>query len=71
MALLYGIGFPPFRGGACRYVDQTGVGNFVALCDKYARSARLYEAPTLLRDMARAARNSSADAAPRIYGESR
>ncbi len=26
MALLYGIGFPPFRGGACRYVDQMGVG---------------------------------------------
>ena len=25
MALLYGIGFPPFRGGACRYVDQMGV----------------------------------------------
>ncbi len=30
MALLYGIGFPPFRGGACRYIDQTGVANFLA-----------------------------------------
>src|SRR5512141_173437 len=54
MSLLYGIGFPPFRGGACRYVDQMGVANFVALCDKYASLGKLYEAPKLLRDMAAA-----------------
>ncbi len=52
MALVYGIGFPPFRGGACRYVDQTGVANFVALCDRYASLGKAYEAPQLLRDMA-------------------
>jgi 3-hydroxyacyl-CoA dehydrogenase/enoyl-CoA hydratase/3-hydroxybutyryl-CoA epimerase/enoyl-CoA isomerase len=52
MALIYGIGFPPFRGGACRYLDQTGVANFVALADKYASFGKLYEAPKLLRDMA-------------------
>ena len=52
MALIYGIGFPPFRGGACRYVDQTGVANFVALADKYAALGKLYDAPRLLRDMA-------------------
>jgi len=52
MSLIYGIGFPPFRGGACRYVDQTGAANFVALCDKYAALGKLYEAPQLLRDMA-------------------
>ncbi|MGL6222144.1 MAG: fatty acid oxidation complex subunit alpha FadB, partial [Steroidobacteraceae bacterium] len=52
MSLLYGIGFPPFRGGACRYIDQTGVANFVAMADKYASLGKLYEAPQLLRDMA-------------------
>jgi 3-hydroxyacyl-CoA dehydrogenase/enoyl-CoA hydratase/3-hydroxybutyryl-CoA epimerase/enoyl-CoA isomerase len=52
MSLLYGIGFPPFRGGACRYIDQTGVKNFVALADKYASLGKLYEVPQLLRDMA-------------------
>jgi 3-hydroxyacyl-CoA dehydrogenase/enoyl-CoA hydratase/3-hydroxybutyryl-CoA epimerase/enoyl-CoA isomerase len=52
MALLYGIGFPPFRGGACRYVDQTGVANFVATADRLAPLGKLYEAPPLLRDMA-------------------
>jgi len=52
MALIYGIGFPPFRGGACRYLDQMGVADFVALADKYAAFGKLYEAPKLLRDMA-------------------
>jgi 3-hydroxyacyl-CoA dehydrogenase/enoyl-CoA hydratase/3-hydroxybutyryl-CoA epimerase/enoyl-CoA isomerase len=52
MALLYGIGFPPFRGGACRYVDQTGPANFVATADKLASLGKLYEVPKLLRDMA-------------------
>ncbi len=54
MSLIYGIGFPPFRGGACRYVDQTGAASFVALCDKFASLGKLYEAPKLLRDMAAA-----------------
>jgi 3-hydroxyacyl-CoA dehydrogenase/enoyl-CoA hydratase/3-hydroxybutyryl-CoA epimerase/enoyl-CoA isomerase len=52
MALIYGIGFPPFRGGACRYVDQTGAASFVALADSLASLGKLYEAPKLLRDMA-------------------
>ncbi len=54
MALLMGIGFPPFRGGACRYVDQMGVANYVALCEKYASLGKAYEAPKLLKDMAAA-----------------
>lgn len=54
MALIMGIGFPPFRGGACRYVDQVGVANYVALCEKYASLGKAYEAPKLLKDMAAA-----------------
>ncbi len=54
MALLMGIGFPPFRGGACRYVDQMGAANYVALCEKYASLGKAYEAPKLLKDMAAA-----------------
>ena len=56
MALIYGIGFPPFRGGACRYVDQMGAAEFVALADRHAALGKLYEAPRLLRDMAAAGR---------------
>ena len=52
MSLLYGLGFPPFRGGACRYVDQTGAANYVAAADKLASLGRIYEVPQLLRDMA-------------------
>ncbi len=54
MAMLLGLGFPPFRGGACRYIDQFGVGEFVALCDKYAHLGKAYQAPELLRQMAQA-----------------
>ncbi|NNM51169.1 MAG: fatty acid oxidation complex subunit alpha FadB [Pseudomonadales bacterium] len=54
MALIMGIGFPPFRGGACRYVDQMGISKYVALCDQYATLGKAYEAPQLLRDMAKA-----------------
>ena len=52
MALVYGIGFPPFRGGACRYIDQTGVRELRRAGDKYAALGKLYEAPQLLREMA-------------------
>lgn len=52
MAMLLGLGFPPFRGGPCRYIDQIGVKEFVALCDKYAHLGKAYEAPKMLQEMA-------------------
>ena len=54
MASIMGIGFPPFRGGACRYVDQVGIANYVAACEKYAHLGKAYQAPQLLLDMAAA-----------------
>ena len=29
MGLIYGIGFPPFRGGTLRYIDTVGVAEFL------------------------------------------
>lgn len=52
MALNMGLGFPRFRGGALRYIDQTGLSDYVALCDRYAHLGKAYEAPQILRDMA-------------------
>lgn len=52
MAMIMGLGFPPFRGGPCRYIDQMGVDNYLALCEKYAHLGKAYEAPQKIRDMA-------------------
>lgn len=30
LAMIMGIGFPPFRGGLCRWADQQGLGELVA-----------------------------------------
>ncbi|MFB9148110.1 fatty acid oxidation complex subunit alpha FadB [Halomonas alkalicola] len=55
MALIYGIGFPPFRGGALRYVDAMGVAAFVKLADGLAEELGPLYAPTeKLREMAAA-----------------
>lgn len=52
MSLIFGIGFPPFRGGALRYVDSIGTKAFVELCDKYKDLGPLYEPTEKLREMA-------------------
>ncbi|WP_299314595.1 fatty acid oxidation complex subunit alpha FadB [uncultured Halomonas sp.] len=55
MALIYGIGFPPFRGGALRYIDAMGVEAFVKLADDLAEELGALYAPTeKLREMAAA-----------------
>lgn len=52
MGLVYGIGFPPFRGGALRYIDSIGVAEFVAIADRYAELGPLYHPTAKLREMA-------------------
>jgi 3-hydroxyacyl-CoA dehydrogenase/enoyl-CoA hydratase/3-hydroxybutyryl-CoA epimerase/enoyl-CoA isomerase len=52
MALIYGIGFPPFRGGAFRYLDQVGLANFVAMADKYAHLGAIYQVSEQTRQWA-------------------
>ncbi|MPW37922.1 fatty acid oxidation complex subunit alpha FadB [Vibrio sp. B1Z05] len=52
MALVYGLGFPPFRGGVFRYLDSLGINNYLALCEKYQSLGALYKAPQLLYSMA-------------------
>lgn len=53
MAMIMGLGFPAFRGGPCRYIDQIGVAEYVALCNKYSHLGKAYQAPQLLLDMAK------------------
>lgn len=52
MALLYGLGFPPFRGGIFRYIETMGLANFVALADKYAELGPIYQISDGVRQMA-------------------
>jgi 3-hydroxyacyl-CoA dehydrogenase / enoyl-CoA hydratase / 3-hydroxybutyryl-CoA epimerase / enoyl-CoA isomerase len=54
MGLIYGIGFPPFRGGALRYIDSIGIAEFCKLADKYADLGPLYHPTQGMRDMAKA-----------------
>jgi 3-hydroxyacyl-CoA dehydrogenase / enoyl-CoA hydratase / 3-hydroxybutyryl-CoA epimerase / enoyl-CoA isomerase len=52
MALVYGLGFPPFRGGVFRYIDTLGLAEYVAMADKFAHLGAVYEVPTGLREKA-------------------
>jgi 3-hydroxyacyl-CoA dehydrogenase/enoyl-CoA hydratase/3-hydroxybutyryl-CoA epimerase/enoyl-CoA isomerase len=52
MALLYGLGFPPFKGGIFRFIETMGLANFVALADKYADLGPVYQISDGVREMA-------------------
>lgn len=52
MGLIMGIGFPPFRGGALRYIDSMGLEAFCQLADKYAALGALYKPTEKMRAMA-------------------
>ena len=56
MGLVYGIGFPPFRGGALRYIDSLGADEFVALAERHADLGPLYAPSAGLREMAASGR---------------
>lgn len=52
MALIYGIGFPPFRGGIFAWLDKIGLDTFVQMAEKYQHLGELYRPTERMREMA-------------------
>jgi len=57
MGLIYGLGFPPFRGGAIRYLETLGLENYIAMADKYAHLGEYYQVTDGLREMAKSGKS--------------
>lgn len=53
MALVYGLGFPPFHGGAFRWLDTLGSAKYLDMALRYQHLGPLYEVPAGLREKAR------------------
>ncbi|MEX2489492.1 MAG: 3-hydroxyacyl-CoA dehydrogenase family protein, partial [Pseudomonadales bacterium] len=51
-ALLYGLGFPRFRGGICRWMDETGLARICEMADQYAHLGGIYQPTDTMRRMA-------------------
>ena len=52
MALIFGVGFPLFRGGLFKWIDSIGIDQFVAMSDQFKDLGKLYEATDAQREMA-------------------
>lgn len=54
MGLVFGLGFPPFRGGVFQYIDTMGIAAFVELADSYAHLGAMYKVTDGMREKAAA-----------------
>ena len=52
MALVLGVGFPTYLGGALKYADWLGLSQVVELSDRYAQLGPQYEVTRAMRAMA-------------------
>lgn len=52
MGLVYGLGFPPFRGGALRYTDRVGLKEICQKAERYQSLGKLYEPTRQMKDLA-------------------
>ena len=56
MGCIYGIGFPPFRGGLLKYADSIGLESLCEKARRYATNNPLYEPTEQIHAMAREAK---------------
>ena len=57
MGLIYGIGFPPFRGGPIRYLETFGLDNFIVMADNFFHLGEIYQVTDGLREMAKSGKS--------------
>ena len=51
MALIYGLGFPPFRGGIFQWIDEVGISTFKEMAKPYEGLGELYHLPSNMQEM--------------------
>ncbi len=51
MALIYGIGFPPFRGGIFRWLDEVGLKAVIAMAEAHQDLGPLYHVTAHIKQM--------------------
>ena len=51
LALLFGVGFPPFRGGIFRWMDTVGMAHIAEASEKFAYLGKAYELTEGMKDM--------------------
>lgn len=54
MGLIYGLGFPRFRGGIYRWMDELGLAEICRQADRFSELGKLYEPTERMRAMAEA-----------------
>ncbi len=52
IGLIYGLGFPPFRGGALRYADSVGIQELCQKAENFKSLGKLYEATESMKKLA-------------------
>ncbi|MEM7259824.1 MAG: 3-hydroxyacyl-CoA dehydrogenase NAD-binding domain-containing protein, partial [Pseudomonadota bacterium] len=52
IGLIYGLGFPPFRGGILHYMDTIGMQQFLQMCAQYESLGALYHPTDGMKQMA-------------------
>ena len=57
MGLIYGLGFPPFRGGPIRYLETVGLEKFIEMADKFAHLGEVYQVTDGMREMAKSGKS--------------
>ena len=53
MGVIYGLGFPPFRGGSFRVADSVGLSDLLQIAEKHRSLGKVYEPTEQIKKMAK------------------